>query len=199
MAYFFDMLDLPEGSRLTGVWSNAWVDPPIRDEVAAGALIALGDGQDPVVESDFTSSHLPFNTGGLYGVLPDGGGWVFILQKAPDDAATRLAQRDDPWWVLDDGLERALDANPEAELVAMKYWTSEELVAAYEEGNVEPGDVAGWPVADLLKGLLAECCAVPLGRIVAGKANGCAFPGETHACEHDVFLDVFANWATVRG
>jgi hypothetical protein len=198
MAYFFDLLDFPEGSRLTGVWNNTWVDQPFGGEIASGVLIALGDGQDPDVESDFTSSHLPFHTGGLHGVFPDGSGWIFTLQKAPDDASTRLAHRDDPWWVLDDAVDRALDLNPDAELVAVTYWTPEELVAAYEEEGVAPAAVSAWSVADLLTGLLAECCGVPLGRIVAGRRRGCAFPGEVHVCQHDVFQDVFATWAAPR-
>lgn len=43
-------------------------------------------------------------------------------------------------------------------------------------GGVYRDDVTGWAVAELLRGLLAEGCRVPLPYIVAGSPAGCAFP-----------------------
>jgi len=69
------------------------------------------------------------------------------------------------------------------------------LIQAYWERGVEPDAVSDWPVAALLGGLLAECCNVLLTDIVDGYPTKCAFPGVEHACEADVFKDVFARWA----
>lgn len=59
---------------------------------------------------------------------------------------------------------------------------------------MDPAHIDDWTVPDLLMGLLAECCYVPLPDIVAGRITQCAFPDVDHNCEHDVFTDVFARW-----
>lgn len=52
------------------------------EEIASGHFIHLGDDQHVDVETDFLSSHLPFNVAGFGGVFPDGKPWMFVMQKA---------------------------------------------------------------------------------------------------------------------
>lgn len=81
-------------------------------------------------------------------------------------------------------------------MAASTAWTRGDLIDMYEQAGVEAAEVADWPAADLLQGLLAECCYVDLEQIVAGRLTQCAFPDQDHQCEHDVFRDVFALWTT---
>jgi hypothetical protein len=99
-----------------------------------------------------------------------------------------------PYWPLFDGMRRALRFNAEAAVVLERGWTSGELLGVYAGQGVHLGDVDDWTVLDLLMGLLAECCYVPLSDIVGGRIIQCAFPDVDHDCEHDVFTDVFARW-----
>ncbi len=78
MTHFYNRLLFPPDSRMTGIWSNSWVDEPTGDEVAIGHLISFPDNQDAGLESDFLSSHMPFNVGGFSGLYPDGSPWMFI-------------------------------------------------------------------------------------------------------------------------
>lgn len=207
MAHLFEVLEFPDGSRMTNVWNNTWADEARGDEVASGHFIELGAEQDVGVESDFLSSHLPFTVAGLGGLYPDGKPWMFVMQKASaggtpgllgevDPHGVRCAV--DPHGVLGDSLDRALAFNPEAVAVRELCWSRSDLVAVYEREGVAAGSVGRWSVADLLRGLLAQCSGVPLADLVAGYPD-CAYGGALHPCESDVFGDVFAAWARRQG
>ena len=194
MTYFFDTLPFPDGSRMANIWKESWVDDPEDAHLAIGHFVQLPDGQHADVEADFLTSHLPLQVGGFAGVYSDGNPWLFVLQIVPADASAFLAGDDDPLWAARDALDRALAFNPGAEMTLELRWTRNDLIRAYEEGGVQAQQVSDWPVAALLSGLLAECCYVPLTDIVDGYPTGCAFLGIDHACELDVFTDVFARW-----
>ena len=65
MGFLFEVLDFPEGSRMTDLWNNTWAEPAMGEEIASGHFIHLGDDQHVDVETDFLSSHLPFQRGRL--------------------------------------------------------------------------------------------------------------------------------------
>jgi len=194
MTHFYNRLLFPPDSRMTGIWSNSWVDDPMGDEVAMGHLISFPDNQDAGLESDFLSSHMPFNVGGFSGLYPDGTPWMFILQKAPADGSRRLMREEDPNWLMKDSLQRALRFNYEATIEDELTWTRGGLEFAYAREGIETDDIADWTTADLIRGLLTECCYVELSDIVDRHAAGCAFPDIEHDCTGDVFTDVFARW-----
>ena len=195
MTFIYDRFWFDHGSRLTGVWLWPWQGDADHDDlVALVSQVYLGDGQDGALEADFLCSHLPWAFGGIHGVGPEGDPWLIAIQVAPA-AASELAGRDDSWWPLEDGLERALSHNPEATSGSRHILTRQLLTRAYVGAHVDPEDITGWTMTELITGLLAECAYVPLREIVAGRITGCAFPDVPHECAHDVFRDVLAAWA----
>lgn len=196
MALLFTVIDFPALSRMSGIWTSSTIDADTGDEVILAQLIAFPPEQDGVVESSFLSSHLPFQVGGFHGVFPDGQSWMVTLMKAPASASIQLMHADEPHWVLVDSIDRALRFNAGAEIHDWVTWTRGDLEEYYAEAGVRVSDVDSWSVAELLWGLLGECCNVPLIDIVQGHSSGCAFPGRLHDCQFDVFRDVFAMWTT---
>ena len=193
MTYLYGELPRLIGSRLTGITINTLVDSPASDDFARAHLIVLPGDQDADVESDFLIGHLPFWVAALGGAFPDGSPWVVVLQKAPASASLLVGERD-PAWVLRDSLVRALRFNRGAFVDAEVPLDRSDLLRAYRAGGVELDAVRDWTVADLVLGLLAECCYVPLEGVVAGREGGCAFPDVAHDCAGEVFADVFAHW-----
>lgn len=191
MAVFFNLLPLEPRSRMTGVWTSRVPDYGNNSLHMCGHFIMLGAGQDADVEWDFIGSHLPFHSGGLTGVGPGGTPWVFIIQVAPD-----LGDPDAAVDRMTDAVSRVLDFNPEAWLGETVSLTREELVSAFADAFVDEDDVADWSFAELVFGLLAECCSVDLPQIAVGRVGQCAFPDDEHECTHEVFTDVFARWMT---
>jgi hypothetical protein len=195
MGYLFNALPFEEGSRMTGIWDAA-VDACGDDPCVCITKVVLGPGQDAVVESSFLGVHLPYHFGGFHGVGPDGHPWAVMFQVAPAKAAERVrAVR--PFWPMLDGVDRAMQLNPEAWIEESIEMDHPRLLGMYEVQGVDVGLVADWDVGDLLRGLLAQCCNVPLAQIVTGRLTQCAFPDRPHDCEHDVFRDVFALWTTM--
>lgn len=197
MGYFFDTFWFEPGSRMTGIWDAAPELPDGAEVVATASLVRLGPDQHDVLEADFLSSHLPFQLGGFHGVGPDGQPWALILQVAPAKLAV-LVGSDNEYWPLVDGLNRALEHNPEASLISDRGFTRQDVVDIYEEQGVDDVEVWFWSLPELLLGLLAECCYVNLPKIVAGMVGECAFPELVHDCQHDGFADVFSMWTSGR-
>lgn len=193
MGALFEFLDFPDGSRMTDLWNNTWTDEAQGEEIASGHFIHLGPDQHVDVETDFLSSHLPFHVAGLGGLFPDGKPWIFIMQKAPADIAILLRGQEDPHAMLREALDRALEFNPEAIVAEELSWHHHDLIGVYEDEGIPAGSVEDWPVADLLRGLLAQCCRADLSEVVAGFPD-CAFPDIAHECEDNVFSDIFARW-----
>lgn len=195
MGFLFTALPFEIGSRLTGIW-DAGVDVVGDDPCVCVTKIVLGSGQDAVVESSFLGAHLPYHVGGFQGVGPDGHPWTVMIQVAPAGAARRAGAAS-AFWPMLDGLDRVLRFNPEAGIEGSLEMQREQLLDVYSQEGVEVELVADWDVCDLMRGLLAECCNVPLEQIAAGRLTQCAFPDRPHDCEHDVFRDVFALWTTL--
>jgi len=181
---------------MTGVWTV-----PDRyghiDCLGYGQLVRLGPGQDGAVEADFLAAHLPFAAGSIHGVGPDGEPWVYLIQVMPRDGA-KLVATDNPYWPMVDALERSLRFNFGAQTVAWadQGWTREDLVEIYEHAGVPRDRTASWSMSELIKGLMAECCYVPLAQVADGYSSRCAFPNRDHECQSDVFADVFMLWTT---
>jgi hypothetical protein len=195
MGYLFNALPFEPGSRMTGIWDAA-VDTEGDDLCVCITKIVLGPGQDGVVESGFLGAHLPYHFGGFHGVGPDGSPWTVVAQVAPVSAAERVGAAS-PYWPMVDGLDRALQFNPETWIEASIEMDAARLRYMYDLQDVPTELVADWEVGELVRGLLAECCNVPLKEIAAGRITQCAFPERPHECQHDVFSDVFALWATM--
>ena len=195
MAYLLGALAVERGSHLTGVRRQG---TPGGASAVVAQLISLGAGQDADVEADFLCAHLPLCLAGLQGSDPHGTPWVLLLQAGPDAAATLLGT-DNVFWAMTDATDRALQYNREGQVIRERGWRQADLLEIYGRAGVEPDQVADWTVAELGLGLVAECCYVPLTQIVAGKAQGCAFPNLDHECTHEVFSDVFAMWTNAHG
>jgi hypothetical protein len=192
MGYFFDRFPFEVGARMTGVWTAR---PGRAQDAAMAHLIGLGPGQDAFAESPFVGAHLPLQAGGLHGVGPDGQAWLVVVQSAPAGIAAPVGSRRD-FWAMADGIDRALEFNPAAEVLDVEGWRRQDLVDIYAEREVDPAWVDEWTLDELVRGLLAECCYVPLPVIVTGRLRQCAFPDAQHECSHDVFEDVFGLWVT---
>lgn len=191
MAFLFDAFWFEPGARMTGLWvAGGAAGVAGADVVVSGHLVALAEDQDPVVEASFLGAHLPFHFGGFHGLGPSGSPWVLMLQAA-DMRAAEVAGAVDPWWPLVDGMSRALQFNGEAQVLEAQFWSVEDLRLLY--GDL---DIADWTAGEVLQGLLAQCCNVPLSQIVAGRTVQCAFPEVQHDCQRDVFHDVFSMWTT---
>lgn len=198
MVYLFSELPFLEGSRMTGVSHFTPAGARSTDSVALGQFINLPEGQDSEAESEFLGSHLPFRAGGFQGVYPDGNCWLLVLQHAPSDSSARLGATDRSL-AMRDAMTRALAFNPGASVVCEMAWNRLDLVDVYETAGVSLSLVKSWSVHELVIGLLAECCDVPLTQIAPGYAAECAFPEVEHACEANVFTDVFARWSAREG
>lgn len=199
MGYWFDVLRFPAQSRLNHLTDNTTTDPPQDDDIATGHLVALPGEMHVSVADDFLSSHLPFKVCAFGGVYPDESPFVFITQKAPATLAAQLAGEPDPFWTLRDSLHRALSFTRRAHVVRELRWSRDELLDVYEQAGVERQLLSHWPVADLLRGLLAECCRADLARVVRNQPTQCAFPGTRHVCQGNVFSDVYSTWAASQG
>ncbi|MDQ1250339.1 MAG: hypothetical protein QG597_4718 [Actinomycetota bacterium] len=196
MPLLFNSFDFPALSRMTGIWTNSTHDPDAGDDVTLAQLVVLPPDQDPVVESDFMCSHLPFHVGGFHGVFPDGQGWMVVLQKAPASASLVQMAASDPHWALVDSIQRALRFNYGAKALDFADLTPDFLVRYCIGAGADADVIADWTVTELLWGLLAECCNVSLAEVAAGYQEGCAFPDRDHECQGNVFRDVFAMWTT---
>lgn len=192
MAILFNLAPLAEGSRLTHVWDNRRISQERTGQTVSAHFVRLPQDQHADIESDFVSSHLPFSLGGAAGVLPDGEPWLLVLQQAAAFSGAPLSMSEE-MGILHHALWRAMSFNPGAETGRGMAWRREDL-AAYRDRGVELTSLELWTVGDLVTGLLAECCGSALVSLADRFISGCAFPSETHACQHDVFLDIFARW-----
>lgn len=214
------------GSRMTGVMTSRERVSSASDVVLVTG-IDLGPEQDPAVEWDAIGSHLPHLIGGFQGRYPDGSGWIVVIQKSPERLVPDVTIGGRHGEGSDDNVEttgelamvdsllRALWFNHNASLTGADsggprivhdgfaeggdyLWTLDDLRAGYAVRGVGLDEIAKWSVLQLVHGLLAEGCGVPLAQVVEGLEAGCAFPDTEHECEHDVFRDVFAAWQQGR-
>ena len=193
-AHVFEVLDSLVGGRLTSLWytgDRLWPDE--TDVVVLGQFVRLPSGQHVDVEGDFLSSHLPYRRAGLGGLDPDDEPWLFVVQAGPAGQLRRLFGHNDPYAAMRAAMEAALVYNAGAQVGTEVEWDRAGLVDVYAADGILAEDLRLWTTFELLRGLLAEAVSVPLRDVVAGYPF-CAFPDRDHACEHDVFNDVFAAW-----
>ena len=156
-------------------------------------VLHLPPDQGADVESDFLSSHLPFALGGAAGVHPDGSAWVMVLQQTAQAQDPDLSFGEEVG-ILDHAVYRAISFNPGARVTQVTGWQRPELERIYEQNGVRIASLELWRMADLVAGLLAECCGATLASLSNVFVAGCAFPSEEHACAGDAFGDVFNRW-----
>ncbi|PZS16988.1 MAG: hypothetical protein DLM57_09335 [Pseudonocardiales bacterium] len=198
MAYFWEELDFLVGGRFTSLsyMSLRQWPPDVDGEIVLlGQFVWLPPGQHVDVEEDFLVSHLPYHRAIFGGLDSVDDPWLFAIQAVPTPAVRDTWGRDaNPYDVMRDGMENALIYNVGAHIASEAQWTRGDLVDIYAERGVDPNHLSAWTTFELLRGMLAEICNVDLQDVVAGYPN-CAFPDWAHACQHDVFGDVFSAWA----
>lgn len=194
MTFFADLIPFDEQTRITGVWTKARVENAEDEHLVSVHLIDLPEDQDSELESSLLSCFLPFHTGGFYVVDRYDRAKLVVIQHCPcDDASTNAVFAGAPE-ILKSSLERALEFNPDAYLIWQSFFARPELLQTYFREGLTEESAQSWTTTELIHGLLAEMCDVPLADIVLGREQRCAFPDEVHMCESDVFLDVFAHW-----
>lgn len=189
MPYLFDMLPLPAGCRFTGLSHNCSVQHDRSGEMVHAAFVAVPSDQHGEVEADFLSSHLPFSLGAINGRFPDGSPWLLLLQLA----SAALGGPEQQQRALEVSLARAVELNPGAAVEDARAWSRADLEQLYVDRGAQVG-LGTWSTADLVLGLVAECCGVHLRTLVERQASGCALPGLKHVCQLDVLDDVFVAW-----
>ena len=194
MSFLANSLPFEPKTRMTYVWTKSREEDDGGDACISVHLILIGDDQDCDVESTLLARFLPFHTGGFSGYDQNGSPWIVVIQHAPSDDSSKLAQSEGPFWALQNSLERALQHSPSARVMVENRYTRSELLNQYGVEGLPTGKAHGWSTSELIYGLIAEICDVPLGAVVNGYPNQCAFPNIEHACENDVFSDVFSRW-----
>ncbi len=178
---------------MTHVWDSRRVESERAGPTVSVHVVHLPPDQGADVESDFLSSHLPFALGGVAGVHPDGSAWILVLQQTARAQDPEMSFGEE-LGILDRAVWRAIAFNPGARVAHVTGWRRPDLERVYERAGVMASSLELWTLADLVAGLLAECCGADLASLTVEFVPGCAFPGLAHACQHDVFLDVFSQW-----
>ena len=194
MSLFANSLPFEPGTRMTHVWTKSRNEDQTINTFVTVHLLRIDDDQDCDLEATLMTRFLPFHTGGFSGFDPHGRPWIVVIQHAPLDETSHFAQIQEPFWVLQNSLERALQHNPSARVLVENRYTRDELLNIYEFDGLSTGGAFSWNTAELIYGLLAEMCEVPLSQLVKGYSNQCAFPKINHECEDNVFSDVFVRW-----
>lgn len=180
---------------MTYVWRMKRDHDGCDDHVVTVHFITLGEDQDGDLEGTLLTRFLPFHTGGFSGVDPRGRPWLVIVQHGPVDESSLLVQGEGPYWTLRNFMERAVAFNPEARVWVELCLTRADLLGAYSDDALTRKTAKGWKTSELIYGLLAQMCGISLHDLATGYSKGCAFPGEKHDCQVDVFLDVYERWS----
>lgn len=194
MSFLAKSLPFESETRMTYVWTKSREEDQTKKSLVTVHLILIDEYQDCDVESTIITRFLPFHTGGFSGVDRHGRPWIVIIQHAQFDNSSKLAQSEGPFWALQNSLERALQHSPSARVMVENRYSRDELLDIYAFDGLPTGRAFSWSTAELIYGLLAEICDVPLAHVVNGYSNQCAFPNIEHECENNVFSDVFARW-----
>lgn len=194
MSFLANSLPFESETRMTYVWTKSRDEEQTKNSLVTVHLILIDEYQDCDVESTIITRFLPFHTGGFSGVDRHGRPWMVVIQHSQYDDSSKLAQKQGPFWALQNSLERALQHSPSARVMVENRYTRDELLEIYEFDGLSTGRTFTWSTAELIYGLLAELCDVPLPHVVNGYAIQCAFPNIEHECENNVFSDVFSRW-----
>lgn len=157
MSHLGAVLDLPEGSRLTGVNLHSPTVLPWSPFFTAHLqIVHLPETAEPSASTGALGVFLPDLFATLHGTTPDGGSWAAFLILTHSDR--RVIPRD---VIALAPLQRALDLVgsdwAEARSVPL---TEKSLQWAYWQMDTSP--VADWSHDELLLGLLVELTEVPL-------------------------------------
>lgn len=156
MSHLGELLDLPEGSRLTGITlrpgAEWWA---LVATTAHLQVVTLPDVAEPSARAEALAVFLPDTYAVLHGTTPAGAAWIAVLQLTtgdPQQQSTNTAALTP--------LRRAmgllgLDGDVRDNLPM----TRNGLVSAYRRAGVDVGD--DWALTDLLLGLLVELTGVP--------------------------------------
>lgn len=194
MTFFADLLPFSDHMRMTGIWTKARVEDADDEHLVGVHYIDLPEEQDADLEASMISCFLPFHAGGFYVVDEYDRPKLVVVQHCPCDRESTFAVRTDPEEILKGSLKQALEFNPEAMLSWQTFITRRDLLDPYIWAGLTQEMSMSWTTTELVHGLLAEMCGVPLSDIIRGREQRCAFPDKAHMCESDVFQDVFANW-----
>lgn len=194
MSFLANSLPFEPETRMTSVWTKSREENDGGDACVTVHLILVGDDQDCDVEATLLVRFLPFHTGGFSGFDRNGKLWIVVIQHTAIDDSSELVRREGPFWTFQNSLERALQHSPSARVMAENRYTRDELLDIYALDGLPTGRAFSWSTAELIYGLLAEMCDVSLEAVVNGYPHQCAFPNIEHACENDVFSDVFSRW-----
>lgn len=164
VTYLGTLLDLSEGSRLTGVGLR-----PLAREITSRTgtvymhVVVLPDGDNASVASGAAASFIPAALATMDGNQPDGSTWFATFQFSADDRDTAHVER-----TADAAILRALElTGPGEHEVRGQPLRTDDLRSAY----ACVGDVSNWAVIDLLTGLLIELTNADLAAVVADDAD----------------------------
>lgn len=161
MSHLGAVLDLPEGSRLTGLTLYPLTVPSWATcSTAHLQIVHLPETAEPSATTGALSTFLPELFGSLHGTSPDGGSWAAFLMLTYSEP--RVIPRD---VIVLAPLRRALNLLgmdcAEAQSLPL---TDKALQWAYWQKDTSA--VSDWSLTELLLGLLVELTDVPLQEAV---------------------------------
>lgn len=189
MSYLGTVLELDEGSRLTGVGLRPLArDLSQRTGTTFLHVVMLPTGVDATAASGAAATFMPATIATINGNQPDGTSWLATFQFAAEGCSPEWAEQ-----TADASTFRALNL---IGLDARNAWsqplTADDLRSAYDHAGA--GDVGDWPISDLLTGLLVELTNTTLAKVVAdsfGPASGEDEPEVRRTRLHQLL----ASWA----
>lgn len=157
MSHLGMILDLPEGSRLTGVALHPLTVPSwAQCSTAHLQIVHLPETAEPSATAGALSVFLPELIASIHGTSPDGGSWAAFLMLTYSEP--RVIPRDA---IVLAPLRRAVNLlgldGAEARSLPL---TDKALQWAYWQKNTSTVD--DWSIDELLLGLLVELTDVPL-------------------------------------
>lgn len=162
MSYLGTILELDDGSRLTGVCLKPLArDLVHRDGTVYLHVVMLPAGNDATTASGAVATFMPATLATIDGNQPDGSTWFATFQLAAD-------HRDSVWveQAADSAILRALNLTGMGEgSVWGQALRADDLRSANEVAG--DYDVSDWSVSDLLTGLLIELTNTDLAIVAA--------------------------------
>lgn len=188
MSHLGDLLDLPEGSRLTGVTLHDDVIGPWPRWMAAHLqVVLLPKTTEPSASTGALTVFLPEVFASLHGTSPDGGSWAAFL----------LLPRDDRQVIPHDKialapLRRALGLlGMEGASARSVPLTERALQRMYWQTDTPDAD--GWPAEEMLLGLIVELTGVPLTQAVEFADRGSVDAGP--AIPRQRLVSLLESWS----
>lgn len=193
MSQLGPILDLPEGSRLTGISLHNYEDLGLLSATVVHLqTIRLSNRSDPTAYAGAISAFLPQAFATIHGNTPNGDGWcaVFLLSAPLNEHAP---------FVLEDRaalapLQRALDLTGISPQRLRSVPMTEKLLRSlYERGGAEV-DVL-WGIPDLVLGLLVELTGTSITEVVELALDGDASGTQVQAPERERLEARLLDWA----